>query len=218
MNEVSKKKRKKLGWKGWTGIVAAVFVIGAIGGALGDDDDQKTAAATMTSSPSADASEAAVSQEAAKASQEAADASKKAKEEKKQAEKKAAEEKADKEKQEAVKEAAEAEKKSETWADDMYQYWLTNLGVKTPLEILEFEPTSIQAFVNGVESPSMGTLVFTVQVTENEVDKEELKRSAMAMLQIIGYEHEELDRVELVTADSLKRGVANRYNSPLLNR
>lgn len=104
------------------------------------------------------------------------------------------------------------------WADSMYKSWLTSMGVKRPLEILEHSPASIQGFVNGVESPSTGTLVFTVQVTQGEVDKAELERSAMAMLQIIGYDHSDVDRVELVTADSLKRAVANRRDSPLLNR
>ncbi len=39
----------------------------------------------------------------------------------------------------------------------------------------------------------------------------------MAVLQLVGYEDESLDRVEIVTADDLVRGVANRSGSPLLN-
>lgn len=195
------KPKKKLSWKAWTAIAVGVIVLGSIGNAMSDGGEPSTAAPGVSATPSDDPSVAA--------------ASKMAEQDAKKAEKEASRAKAAKEQDAKV---AALEKENQDWADDMYSYWLSSLNIKSPLEILDNSPHSVQGFVNGAASPVVGTLVLTAQVTENDVDQAELDRSSKAILQIIGYDHEDVDRVELVTADGSKRGVANRRDSLLLNK
>lgn len=202
------KKKKKFGWKLWVGIIAGILLISAIGNAMGGNSNQNAASPTNTSSPAAEASATPSSPPAS---------TPQATVENNQSDAAATSSSAKEESQQASSESVSSTT-GDAWAQEMYQFWLTSMGIKSPLEILKANPESAQAFVNGVESPSAGTLVFTVQLTEKDIDKEELERSAMAMLNIIGYENKDVERVEIVTADSLKRGVANRYNSPMLNR
>ena len=103
------------------------------------------------------------------------------------------------------------------YADSVYNAWLENYGATSNTEILSQLPESVQGYLVSAESPVPGTVVFTAQLSENDVTKAELEQTAMAVLQLVGYTDESLDRVEVVTADSLVRGVANRTDSPLLN-
>lgn len=119
-----------------------------------------------------------------------------------------------KNKAEADRVTAEAAK--ENYGQSIYAEWLAARGVTSPVEILAQSPGSVQGYLVSAESPSSGTAIFTAQVTSNDVDKEELKQAAMAVLNLVGYENKSLERVEIVTADSLSRGVANRYDSKLL--
>ena len=60
--------------------------------------------------------------------------------------------------------------------------------------------------------------MFTAQLTEADVDKAEAEQAAMAVLNLVGLSDDSVDRVEIVTADSAVRGVANRNDSPMLNK
>lgn len=115
-------------------------------------------------------------------------------------------------------EAPEPTDTGQKWADKQYASFLENYGVKSQTELLKQNAASVQSYLVSAESPSSGTVVFTAQLTESDVDKAELKQAAMAVLNLIGYSDDSVDRVEIVTADSLVRGTANRYDSPLLNR
>lgn len=103
------------------------------------------------------------------------------------------------------------------YADEIYASWLESRGVSSSTEILMQNPSGVQGYLVSAESPSTGTVVFTAQLTKGDVTKDELKQAAMAVLQLVGFDDESLTRVEIVTADSLVRGVANRRDSPLLN-
>ncbi|MFM9430080.1 hypothetical protein [Arthrobacter sp. MP_2.3] len=100
----------------------------------------------------------------------------------------------------------------------VYAAWLAARGAKDSAEVLMQSPGGVQGYLVSAESPSPGTAVFTAQLTKSDVDKDELEKAAMAVLQLAGFDDKELDRVEIVTADSLARGVANRRDSPLLNQ
>lgn len=98
---------------------------------------------------------------------------------------------------------------------------MTTVGIKQPLDLLEIEERvgdDVLWAVNGHESPSEGTLVLTVQLRGDDVEKDELKRSAEKVMNLAGVSHEDLTRVEVVTADLEKRGAFNRHDSLLLNR
>lgn len=103
------------------------------------------------------------------------------------------------------------------YAQRIYDAWLTSRGATTQLEVLEQSPGNPQGYLVSAESPVVGTVVFTAQLTKDDVTKDELKATAMAVLQLVGFDDETVDRIEIVTADSLLRGVANRRDSPLLN-
>lgn len=113
-----------------------------------------------------------------------------------------------------------AEKKlsNEDWAEKKYQDWLDSRGVKSHTEILAADSTSVQGYLVSAEAPTYGTVVFTAQLTSNEATKLHLENAASSVLNLIGFEDEEVERVEIVTADSQVRGVANRRDSALLNQ
>lgn len=128
----------------------------------------------------------------------------------------------------AAKEKSDAAAKAKTAAEGAtaakqaagqkyFNAWLTSRGASSSAEVLLQSPGNVQGYLVSAESPSPGTAVFTAQLTKNDVTKAELEQAAMAVLQLVGYDDESLDRVEIVTADSLLRGVANRHDSPLLN-
>lgn len=116
--------------------------------------------------------------------------------------------------QESSRKAADAE--LENYGKKVYKEWLVSRGVKSNVVLLNESPGSVQSYLVSAESPATGTAVFTAQLTEDDVDKSELMQAAMAVLQLVGYSDESLARVEIVTADGLVRGVANRRDSPLL--
>lgn len=117
---------------------------------------------------------------------------------------------------ESAPEETDPSASGQEYADATYAAWLASYGAQSNTEILAQLPESVQGYLVSAESPVPGTVVFTAQLTEGDVEEAELDETAMAVLQLVGYEDESLDRVEVVTADSLARGVANRRDSPLL--
>ena len=113
---------------------------------------------------------------------------------------------------------AERAETNQAWADEKYDALLENYGVKSQSELLAQNPESVQSYLVSAESPSSGTVVFTAQLTEADVDKAEVEQAAMAVLNLVGLSDDSVDRVEIVTADSAVRGVANRNDSPMLNK
>ncbi|HCJ55445.1 MULTISPECIES: hypothetical protein [Glutamicibacter] len=104
------------------------------------------------------------------------------------------------------------------WADKQYDSFLLNYGVKSQEELLSQNSGSVQSYLVSAESPSTGTVVFTAQLTGDDVDQAEVDKAALAVLNLIGFSDDEVDRVEIVTADSKIRGAANRGDSPLLSK
>lgn len=95
---------------------------------------------------------------------------------------------------------------------------LNAYGVKEFSDLLPNSPDSLVPLITGFESPTTGTVVIAVQVTKSDTDKDELKSTARAIHSLVGLQVKDLDRVEVVTADQLLRGVSNRRNVPLLNQ
>lgn len=118
----------------------------------------------------------------------------------------------------SAEEQAERAETNQAWADEKYDSLLENYGVKSQSELLTQNPASVQSYLVSAESPSSGTVVFTAQLTEADVDKAEAEQAAMAVLNLVGLSDDSVDRVEIVTADSAVRGVANRNDSPMLNK
>lgn len=117
--------------------------------------------------------------------------------------------------------AEDREAANKQFAETVEKEWLANVGHDSFTELLtdpDWPADSLTGYIASVESPSSGTVVVTVQVTEDEVTKEELEQLAMQGLNLVGYDNEDLERVEAVTADGLLRGVANRYDSPVLSK
>ncbi|MBG6083284.1 hypothetical protein [Zhihengliuella flava] len=106
----------------------------------------------------------------------------------------------------------------EEFADRISEAYLDGAGEASYAAILNRDSTLILGYTNGVESPSAGTVILTVQLTETEVVEEELDKAATAFMNIAGYAEDDLDRVEIVTSDSSVRGVANRHDNALLNQ
>ncbi|AIY01167.1 hypothetical protein ART_1568 [Arthrobacter sp. PAMC 25486] len=180
--------------------------------------DETTVQAVDTAKADAEKAEQTRADEASKLAEEA---KVKAEAEKAVAEKAAADEASAKAAEDAKAkeaEAAAAEKAAEVdYGQQVYDAWLESRGVTSSTELLMANPENIQGYLVSAESPSPGTVVFTAQVTKGEVTKAELEQGAMAVLQLVGFDDETLDRVEIKTADSLVRGVANRHDSLLLN-
>ena len=124
---------------------------------------------------------------------------------------------ADKAKTDAAASKAAAAKAKQAAGKKYFDAWLESRGASTSAEVLLQSPDNLQGYLVSAESPVSGTAVFTAQVTKGEFSKADYKQAAMAVLQLVGYGDDSLDRVEIVSADSLDRGVANRRDSPLLN-
>ena len=194
-----KNPKKKRNWKLWGGIIAAVVIVAAASQA-GGGDDRSTANTASDESKSVEKS--------------AIDDTEKKSGNTNKKEVKKAESKKDAKKQ-------EPEDSRQKWADKIYKAWLTTVGIKQPLDLLEIEERvgdDVLWAVNGHESPSEGTLVLTIQLRGDDVENEELTRSAEKVMNLAGYDNKDLKRVEVVTADLAKRGAFNRHDSLLLNR
>lgn len=177
------------------GIVGLFIFFAILGSLIGTDDEPAGNAATPSSTPSASASDA-PSSTPTTARSEAAEVSE----------------------PEASPEVAAPEASGREYADSVYNAWLSSRGVASNTDILLQSPESVQGYLVSAESPTTGTVVFTAQLAKGDVTKAELEQAAMAVLQLVGVTDESLDRVEVVTADSVVRGVANRRDSLLLNQ
>lgn len=87
----------------------------------------------------------------------------------------------------------------------------------TELLFAEGMEDSLLGYISGSESVG-STAIFTVQLTQDDVTKEELERTAFTIHSLTGEQIEDLMRVEVKTADSRLRGVSNRRDVPILNR
>lgn len=95
---------------------------------------------------------------------------------------------------------------------------LNNYAVNSFSELLSTDAGSMTGLISKIESPTPGTVVITVQIDKNSTTKAELKDTARAIHSLVGMQITDLDRVEVVTADFLLRGVSNRRDIPLLNQ
>lgn len=109
-----------------------------------------------------------------------------------------------------------AENASKPIAKDFEKAWLENMMVDSPTELLSTMPNSLAGYVNGFEDVASDTIEITVQ--KNDVSKADLKAQAQSMFSLVGSDFPELQRVEVVSADRLTRGVSNRRDVPLLNQ
>lgn len=104
-------------------------------------------------------------------------------------------------------------------ADRAAEAVLTAFGVDTFQDILFAEGAegSLLGYISRWESVG-STAIFTVQLTKTDVTKEELERAAFNIHSLVGQQVEDLDRVEVKTADSELRGISNRRDVPILNQ
>jgi hypothetical protein len=78
---------------------------------------------------------------------------------------------------------------------------------------------SLVPYISGFEVVGAGdTVKVTVQEPRDRVTREELQRTAFAILSLTGEQIKDLNRVEVWTADGELNGVSNRLEVPMLNR
>ncbi|MDZ4179905.1 MAG: hypothetical protein U1E29_11860 [Coriobacteriia bacterium] len=77
---------------------------------------------------------------------------------------------------------------------------------------------SLIPFIVSFEDAGVDTVKVTVQLTRDSATKEELEQTAFAIHSLTGEQIEDLNRVEVWTADGELYGVSNRWDVPLLNR
>ncbi|MDP2181386.1 MAG: hypothetical protein Q8K99_02295 [Actinomycetota bacterium] len=97
---------------------------------------------------------------------------------------------------------------------------LEAFGVDSFTELLGAEGMegSLVPYISGFEVVGGDTVQVTVQLTRNDVAREELERTAFTIHSLTGEQVEDLNRVEVWTADRELYGVSNRRDVPLLNR
>lgn len=77
---------------------------------------------------------------------------------------------------------------------------------------------SLIPYISSMETVGGNTVKVTLQVTKNDVTREELDDTARVILSLSGEKVKDLDRVEVWTADNVLHGISNRWEVPLLNR